>query len=40
MLPLNVFEARYRAMMGDLLDRPEDDRRFAVVAIRDGREVA
>ncbi|AIA03040.1 MULTISPECIES: LON peptidase substrate-binding domain-containing protein [Streptomyces] len=39
-LPLNVFEARYRAMMGDLLDRPEDDRRFAVVAIRDGREVA
>ncbi|MFB7631599.1 LON peptidase substrate-binding domain-containing protein [Streptomyces sp. NPDC056149] len=39
-LPLNVFEARYRAMMRDLLDRPEDDRRFAVVAIRDGREVA
>ncbi|MEU7639345.1 MULTISPECIES: LON peptidase substrate-binding domain-containing protein [unclassified Streptomyces] len=39
-LPLNVFEARYRAMMADLLDRPEDDRRFAVVAIRDGREVA
>ncbi|KUL37727.1 ATP-dependent protease [Streptomyces sp. NRRL F-4489] len=39
-LPLNVFEARYRAMMRDLLDRPEDERRFAVVAIRDGREVA
>ncbi|MFF2806986.1 LON peptidase substrate-binding domain-containing protein [Streptomyces sp. NPDC058000] len=39
-LPLNVFEARYRAMMADLLERPEDDRRFAVVAIRDGREVA
>ncbi|MFG2140630.1 LON peptidase substrate-binding domain-containing protein [Streptomyces sp. NPDC048650] len=39
-LPLNVFEARYRAMMRDLADRPEEDRRFAVVAIRDGREVA
>ncbi|KIZ18268.1 LON peptidase substrate-binding domain-containing protein [Streptomyces natalensis] len=39
-LPLNVFEARYRAMMRDLAERPEDERHFAVVAIRDGREVA
>ncbi|MFD7920365.1 LON peptidase substrate-binding domain-containing protein [Streptomyces sp. NPDC059740] len=39
-LPLNVFEARYRALMRDLLDLPEDERRFGVVAIRDGREVA
>ncbi|MEU5210688.1 LON peptidase substrate-binding domain-containing protein [Streptomyces sp. NPDC020742] len=39
-LPLNVFEARYRAMMRDLSAVPEDDRRFAVIAIRDGREVA
>lgn len=39
-LPLNVFEARYRAMMRDLLALPEDDRRFGVIAIRDGREVA
>ncbi|MFH9422681.1 LON peptidase substrate-binding domain-containing protein [Streptomyces sp. NPDC017529] len=39
-LPLNVFEARYRAMMRDLLALPEDERRFGVVAIRDGREVA
>ncbi|AVV43167.1 LON peptidase substrate-binding domain-containing protein [Streptomyces sp. ID05-04B] len=40
-LPLNVFEERYRAMMRDLLKTPEDEsRRFAVVAIRDGCEVA
>lgn len=40
-LPLNVFEQRYRAMMRDLLKLEEDaPRRFAVVAIRDGREVA
>lgn len=39
-LPLNVFEARYRAMMRDLSELPEDDRRFGVIAIRDGREVA
>ncbi|MFF2654359.1 LON peptidase substrate-binding domain-containing protein [Streptomyces sp. NPDC058045] len=39
-LPLNVFEERYRAMMRDLLAAPEGERRFAVVAIRDGHEVA
>jgi Lon protease-like protein len=40
-LPLNIFEARYRALMRDLLTVPEDTpRRFGVVAIRDGREVA
>ncbi|KPI07199.1 peptidase S16 lon domain protein [Actinobacteria bacterium OK074] len=40
-LPLNIFEERYRAMMRDLLKTPEDaPRRFAVVAIRDGHEVA
>lgn len=40
-LPLNIFEERYRALMRDLLDKEdEDDRRFGVVAIRDGREVA
>ena len=40
-LPLNVFEARYRAMMRDLMKTPEDEpRQFAVVAIRDGHEVA
>ncbi|MEU6475718.1 LON peptidase substrate-binding domain-containing protein [Streptomyces sp. NPDC047017] len=40
-LPLNVFEERYRAMMRSLAKTPEDEpRRFAVVAIRDGHEVA
>ncbi|MEU0226151.1 LON peptidase substrate-binding domain-containing protein [Streptomyces sp. NPDC006284] len=40
-LPLNIFEERYRAMMRELLKTPEEDsRRFAVVAIRDGYEVA
>ena len=39
-LPLNVFEQRYRALMRALLELPEDERRFGVVAIRDGREVA
>ncbi|MET9922090.1 LON peptidase substrate-binding domain-containing protein [Streptomyces sp. NPDC059605] len=40
-LPLNVFEERYRAMMRELLKTDEDGpRRFAVVAIRDGRETA
>jgi Lon protease-like protein len=40
-LPLNVFEERYRAMMRELLKTDEaEPRRFAVVAIRDGREVA
>ncbi|NEE28036.1 ATP-dependent protease, partial [Streptomyces sp. SID7982] len=40
-LPLNVFEERYRAMMRELLKSDEDEpRRFVVVAIRDGREIA
>ncbi|MEU9008243.1 LON peptidase substrate-binding domain-containing protein [Streptomyces sp. NPDC048479] len=40
-LPLNIFEERYRAMMRELLKTDESEpRRFAVVAIRDGREVA
>ncbi|MES4888514.1 LON peptidase substrate-binding domain-containing protein [Streptomyces sp. NPDC096012] len=40
-LPLNVFEERYRAMLRELLKTPEDEpRRFVVVAIRDGYEVS
>ncbi|MFJ4919222.1 LON peptidase substrate-binding domain-containing protein [Streptomyces sp. NPDC088725] len=40
-LPLNVFEERYRAMMRELLKTDDSEpRRFAVVAIRDGHEVA
>jgi Lon protease-like protein len=39
-LPLNVFEERYRALVRDLLAEPEDRRReFGVVAIRRGWEV-
>lgn len=38
-LPLNVFEERYRALVRDLLDGPQESRHFGVVAIREGREV-
>lgn len=38
-LPLHVFEPRYRALVNDLLQMPEGDRRFGVVAIRQGREA-
>lgn len=37
-LPLQVFEARYREMIADLLRRPEP-RQFGVIAIRKGRET-
>ncbi|MFD5893561.1 MULTISPECIES: LON peptidase substrate-binding domain-containing protein [unclassified Streptomyces] len=40
-MPLNIFEERYRAMMRELLKTDESEpRRFVVVAIRDGHEVA
>lgn len=40
-MPLNVFEQRYRSLMRDLSALPEDTpRRFGVIAIRDGHEVA
>ncbi|MQA95910.1 MAG: peptidase S16 [Streptosporangiales bacterium] len=39
-LPLHVFEERYRRLMDDLLELPADeDRRFGVVAIELGHEV-
>src|SRR5687767_13994813 len=40
-LPLQIFEPRYRRLMRDLLSRPEaeDGRFFGVVAIRQGWEV-
>jgi Lon protease-like protein len=38
-LPLHVFEERYRLLVRELLELPEDARRFGVVAIRQGREV-
>jgi Lon protease-like protein len=39
LLPLHVFEDRYRALVRDLVDGPEQAREFGVVAIRQGREV-
>ncbi|MER7847498.1 LON peptidase substrate-binding domain-containing protein [Kitasatospora sp. NPDC096077] len=40
-LPLNVFEERYRRLVADLLEQSEDEpRRFGVLAIKDGRETA
>ena len=38
-LPLHIFEQRYRDLVGDLLEQPEEDREFVIVAIRDGHEV-
>ena len=37
-LPLHIFEERYRQLVRDLLDRPEP-REFGVIAIREGRET-
>ena len=38
-LPLNVFEPRYRRLVADLLEGPEERRVFGVVAIKEGHEV-
>jgi uncharacterized protein len=38
-LPLHIFEPRYRQLVADLEQLPEDDREFGVIAIREGREV-
>lgn len=38
-LPLHIFEPRYRQLLDDLAALPEDERGFGVVAIRDGHEV-
>jgi uncharacterized protein len=37
LLPLHIFEERYRQLVRDLLEAPE--RRFGVIAIRKGRET-
>ena len=39
LLPLHVFEERYRHLVRDLVAAPEDEQKFGVVAIREGREV-
>ena len=38
-LSLHVFEDRYRRMVGHLLELPEQQRNFGIVAIREGYEV-
>lgn len=38
-LPLRVFEPRYRSLVEDLMERPERERVFGVVAIKSGHEV-
>jgi uncharacterized protein len=38
-LPLHIFEERYRILAAYLLTQPEPDRRFGVIAIRQGSEV-
>jgi uncharacterized protein len=38
-LPLTVFEPRYRSLVEDLLALPEAQRAFGVVALRSGREA-
>ena len=39
LLPLHVFEPRYRRLVRDLLERPKEERVFGVVAIKAGTEV-
>jgi uncharacterized protein len=39
LMPLHIFEERYRALVADLTGLPPDEpRRFGVIAIREGRE--
>jgi len=39
LMPLHIFEDRYRELVSDLLALPEDAREFGIVAIREGRET-
>ena len=39
LLPLHVFEERYRRLVRDLLEADHEQRELGVVAIREGREV-
>lgn len=34
-LPLHIFEPRYRVMIDELLERPDDEREFGIVAVRE-----
>ena len=39
LLPLHIFEDRYRRLLADLQQRPEPERFFGIIAIREGFEV-
>ncbi len=40
-LPLHIFEPRYRALIEELLAIPDEDaREFGIIAVRDGRDLA
>jgi Lon protease-like protein len=40
-LPLHIFEPRYRLMIQELLEIPdEEERKFGIVAVRDGHEIS
>jgi len=36
-LPLHIFEPRYRLMVEELLDKPEDEREFGIIGVRERR---
>jgi Lon protease-like protein len=38
-MPLHIFEPRYRQLIADITDAPEEGRGFGVIAIREGHEV-
>ena len=39
-LPLHIFEPRYRELVAELLARPDEEQReFGIVGIRDGGDV-
>ena len=39
LLPLHIFENKYRSLISDLLAMPEVERRFGIVSIKQGNEV-
>ena len=38
-LPLHIFEPRYRMMVEELLGKPEDEREFGIVALRESHTL-
>ncbi len=40
-LPLHIFEPRYRVLVRDLLDEPDEEaREFGIIALREGADIA